>query len=61
MRISPKRETCDNIFSFEGITPMGLNAFDQYVPILTSLYVSTLPDARDQAEANPGCVFGIAG
>ncbi len=40
---------------------MVLKAFDQYVPISASLYVSRLPDARDQAEANPGCVLGVAG
>ena len=61
LRISPKRETCDNIFIFEGITPMALKAFDQYVPNRASLYVSRLPDARDQSEANSGCVFGVAG
>ena len=40
---------------------MVLKAFDQYVPIRASRYVSRLPDARDQAEANPGCVLGVAG
>ena len=59
--LTPKRETCDNIFIFEGITPMALKAFDQYVPIRTNFYVSRLPDARNQAEANPGCVLGVAG
>ena len=61
MRKSPKRETCNNIFSFEGLTPMVLKAFDQYVPILASLYISKLPDAGDHAEANPSCVLGVAG
>jgi len=43
---------------------MVLKAFYQCVPIRAGPYVSygsRLPDTRDQTEANPGSVLGVAG
>jgi hypothetical protein len=40
---------------------MAFKAFDQSVPIRASPYASRLPDARDQAEANPDRVLDVAG